>query len=115
MKYLAVCALCAMMFLSGCGPSTGEIRTRGISQFEIGHLDKAQKDFDLVLNQSPADPESLYYMGRIAQAEGRYEQAMFYYQSCLDARPNHLPARTYLDQAQADAGLTGEMLHKELP
>jgi tetratricopeptide (TPR) repeat protein len=104
MKSFALGVLFVTFFLAGCAPSVEQIRTRGVSQFEIGNLDNAEHDFGTVLNQRPTDPDALFYMGRVSHARGQFERAIHYYEGCLIARPDYPGAAQYLEQAKNDVG-----------
>jgi tetratricopeptide (TPR) repeat protein len=110
MKRLALCGLCVMTMLAGCGTSTDELRSQGISGFQVGHLDKAKTLFQLVLDRRPGDAESYYYLGRIAHAQGDPMMAMYYYQSSIDADPAHQEARRWLAKAEQESGAAGKGL-----
>ena len=62
------------------------------------------------LDVDPTHPDALYYLGRIYHNERFYEQAIFYYQACLDTDPSYPLAADFLDQAQRQAGRTGPKL-----
>lgn len=100
----------AAALLAGCGPSDQEIRQRGAAHFELGNLQQAEADFQNVLIRWPADPDSLYYMGRIRYAEGLYEQAMYYFQSAIDADPSYESAKLWLQRARQKSGVAGPVL-----
>ena len=102
MKQLLIAGLFATMLLTGCGPSTDDLRTQGIAEFQVGHLDKAQSLFDRVLERKPSDGQSLYYMGRIYHATGFYERAVYFYGSAIDADPSLDMARLWLLRANSD-------------
>jgi tetratricopeptide (TPR) repeat protein len=110
MKQLLIAALFATMLLTGCGPSTDELRTQGIAEFQVGHLDKAQSLFDRVLERKPSDGQSLYYMGRIYHATGFFERAIYCYESAIDADPSLDVARLWLMRAKSEAGSSGKIL-----
>jgi tetratricopeptide (TPR) repeat protein len=110
MKRLALYGLCAAFLLAGCEPSNVELRNKGIGEFEVGHMPQAKELFERILDRNHSDRDSLYYMGRICQAEGQYERAMYYYQCALDIDPSHKDARHYLAQAQEQAGIAGQHL-----
>ena len=95
--FLAVC-------LGGCTPSPDELRSTGISEYQVGHHDRAQTMFQRVLDKYPCDADSLYYMGRIAHAQKEYVKAMYYYQAAIDADPGYAPAKHYLKEAEKEAG-----------
>jgi tetratricopeptide (TPR) repeat protein len=103
MKRWILCGLCAIV-LAGCGDSADDLRKRGVSEFQIGHLTIAKESFQKVLSRSPGDPESNYYMGRIAHAEGNLVKASMFYQSCLGADPRHQEARQWLERAENEGG-----------
>jgi len=104
MKRFALCGLCVVALLAGCAPSADELRERGTSEFQVGRLAQAKAFFQRVLDRHPSDAESLYYMGRICQAEGRPDRAHFYYECCLDSDPRHQEARRWLAKAEQDMG-----------
>ena len=112
MRRLALCLVVAVLFVAvGCpGPSSSELRTRGISEFQVGHLDKAKTSFQQVLDRYPSDAESLYYIGRVNQAQGNYEQAIYYYQCALDAAPGFKEAAVWLDRARRESGADSQRL-----
>jgi len=104
---LAVVAFVA----SGCGPGLMETRQTAIDKFQLGKIDEAKALLDRVLSRYPSDGVSLFYMGRVYHAKGFHEQAVFYYQSCLDAEPRMTAeVRPWLDKAKADAGTAGQKL-----
>ncbi|MDY6913153.1 MAG: tetratricopeptide repeat protein [Planctomycetota bacterium] len=110
MKRLAMFGICVAIFLAGCAPSIAELRSRGIGEFQVGHIPQARQLFQQVLERNPVDTAALYYTGRIHHAEGFYEQAIYYYQCSLDADPRNAEARTWLEKAQSEAGLVGKGL-----
>ncbi|MDY7011138.1 MAG: tetratricopeptide repeat protein [Planctomycetota bacterium] len=97
--------------VSGCGgPGTRQLVTRGVSQFQTGRLDEAEATLKRALAVSPSDPDALFYMGRVYHVSGFYEQAVYYYQCCLDAVPGYPGLAEYLAQAQRQAGPAGTKL-----
>lgn len=110
MKYVILCGLCLVVLLSGCGPTIEQKRDLGISEFQIGHLDKAGNILLQVLDQRPSDPQALYYMGRVRHAQDFLEQAIYYYQCAVDADPSFKEARDHLAKAQQQAGVAGQRL-----
>jgi tetratricopeptide (TPR) repeat protein len=97
--------------LAGCQtPTTQQLVADGVTQFQVGRLDKAKATLTRALDQSPSSPAALFYMGRIHHLEGFYEQAIYYYQCCIDADPSRADAQRYLDEAQAKAGPAGDRL-----
>jgi len=81
--------LVAAAAISGCGntPTTETLVRRAIADFQVGRVDRAESQLRQGLDQTPSDPYALFYMGRICHAQGRYEQASYYYRCCLDADP----------------------------
>lgn len=110
MKHFGICAVLAAAFAAGCGPSPEDIRTQAVSKIQLGHVDEAKQLFQRVLDRRPSDPVALYHMGRIAQTEGFHEQAVYYFQCCLDAAPGFYEARDQLDEARRQAGAAGDKL-----
>lgn len=110
MKHWALLGFCATVLLAGCAPSPVELRTQGISEFQLGRTEEAQKLLQQTLDLTPSDPEALYYMGRINHVQGFYEQAFYYYQCALDVDPSFEPARKWLARAQELLGPTGKTL-----
>ncbi len=97
--------------LSGCGgPDTRQLVRQGASQFQTGQIDKAEATLKRALAVSPSDPAALFYMGRVYHAREFYEQAVYYYQCCLDADPSYPDVSKYLSQAQRQAGPAGAKL-----
>jgi len=105
MKYVALCGMCAVVLLGGCGePSPAKLRREALSEFQLGRIERARVLLRQVLDMEPGDADSLYLMGRIHYAKGAYETAMFYYQSCLDVNPGYPNARRDLADAERMAG-----------
>jgi tetratricopeptide (TPR) repeat protein len=107
---LAACLALAALASSGCGQSASAHRDEGITAFQVGDLDRAKMLLGESIERSPGDPRALYYMGRVMHREGFYEQAVYYYQSCLSVRPGHPTARRWLDMAMAELGPVGPKL-----
>ena len=100
-----VLSLIAAALLSGCGgPSATNSREAGITAFQTGNTDKAKDHFNQVLGDQPYDAPSLYYMGRIAHAEGFYPRAIYLYQCSIDADPSQPTVQKWLSRAQEEAG-----------
>lgn len=110
MKRWALLAPCVLVVLAGCAPSVDDLRTQAVAAFQTGHLDRAQNTLDQILARRPTDAVSLYYMGRVMMANGRYGMAMYYFQCALDSEPSLTQARTWLDRAQAQMGPAGPTL-----
>ncbi len=110
MKKIALLGLVAMAMLSGCGPSTDDIRNRAISAFQVGRMAEAQENFDKVLASRPADSMSLFYLGRIRHAQGDTGMAIYFYQCAIDSDPTNQEARRWLARAKEEMGPTGESL-----
>ena len=110
MKGLAFCGACVAMLVAGCGPSAANLRDKGISEFQVGHVERAENFLQQALDREPAMSEALYYMGRIRHAQGEYEKAIHFYQCCLDADPGFQQARRWLDKALQQTGPTGQTL-----
>ena len=106
MKSIAygVCAISLAAFLVGCGPSPEQIRTTAISEYQVGHHDRAMELFQRVLDSNPTDPLSWYYKGRIYHAQKKYANAIHCYQQAIDSDPGFTTARHYLKIAKEDFG-----------
>ncbi len=101
----------AAAVLTGCGgPSTDELVNRAVADFQVGRVDRAKVLLGRALDRSPSHPLALFYMARIHHAEKSYEQAIYYYQCCLDADPSNAAARKHLAEALKAAGAVGEAL-----
>lgn len=100
MKTRIVGFVVAAAALAGCGPNINEMRTKAISEYQVGHAQKAQEQFLKILDRSPADASTLYYLGRIAMEDNRLEMAIYYFQCCLDADPSFAAARQDLRRAE---------------
>ncbi len=108
---IGLTALFAGSLLSGCAaPSVSEMVTAGISEFQLGRLDKAKGTLEQALGLDPANPDALFYLGRIYQARGDYVRAVYYYQCALDVSPGYPEVGKYLAEAQEKAGTAGKML-----
>ena len=103
-KWLALLLISATVFVGGCANDVGRLKREGISEFQVGRTEKAAKLLQQALDQSPADSETLYYMGRVAHSQGKFELAAFYYSSAVDADPTNQEARKWLVRAKQDGG-----------
>ena len=99
----------AAMAFSGCGPSVA-YRQEAISEFEVGHIARAKPMFGQALQQAPSDPVALYYMGRIHCEEQDWENAIYYFQCCLDVDPGNADARAWLLKSEDATQVIGERL-----
>ena len=113
MKHIAYgfCAMLLAALLAGCEPSTNQLRSTAVAEYQVGHNKNAEKLFGQIIEQKPSDAESWYYLGRIAHAEGFLPRAIYCYQCCLDADPGYQPVdsadpgpRYWLKKAKKDAG-----------
>jgi len=112
MKRVTLCGLATILLagatlltVSGCGgPTPEQLRTKAISEYQVGKLEEARDLFRQVLWTEPADADSLFYLGRICYSQGEYAKAMYYYQSCLDVQPSNEAARRGLAEAKQAAG-----------
>jgi tetratricopeptide (TPR) repeat protein len=109
--FLMAWSVLLLVLAVGCiPPEPTELIHKGIHQYELGKLDAAQATLIQARNIDPGNPVAMYYLGRVYHAQGYYEMAIYYYQSCLDLRPDYPTTREYLDQARQDAGKAGEKL-----
>ena len=108
---MGVAFLSWVVVLPGCGgPAPVELVKLGVSEFQLGRLDKARTALQQALDREPSNPAALFYMARIHHAEESYAQAIYYYQCCLDADPGYPEVTRYLDEAQLQAGSGGREL-----
>lgn len=112
MKRTTLIMLNAMVLaaaLSGCQSDTAKLIAEGVNSYQLGHLDRARAKLTQALDQDPC-PDALFYLGRVHHAQGFYEQAIFYYQCCLEGAPAYPGASKFLRQAQRAAGAVGPAL-----
>ncbi len=107
-RFVLIAMFVAVFVMAGCG--VGKMRTEAISEYQVGHVEQAEKLFNQVLQREPSDARSLYYLGRIYHGRGRYEMAISYYQQALGADPSLTDARKWLERAVERTGTTGEKL-----
>jgi len=98
------------MLIAGCEPSVSELKSAGIAEYQLGNNQQARQVLQQVLERKPFDPDALYYMGRIVHDEGFQEQAIYYYQCCIDADPSYTAAQEWLTKAQEEIGQIGQVL-----
>jgi tetratricopeptide (TPR) repeat protein len=111
MRSIVLLALTLVAFCgAGCGPSLQQYRQQGVADLQMGRFETAEESFGQVLAQRPSDPFSLYYMGVIKQRQGDYVQAMYYYQSAIDADPTMTAAKVGLAKSLQQAGSAGPHL-----
>ena len=110
MKRLLLPAMSVALLAAGCVGPDPELQTRAVSEFQVGHVTEAKVLFQQALDRYPCDPEALYYMGRIAHAQGAYEDAVYYFQCCLDADPAYADAYGWLARSEQAAGSAGRLL-----
>ena len=97
----------AMLAVGCASPDENSIQNRndGIAAFQAGHRADAKRLFERTLSWRPADPQALYYMGRIACDEQEWEQAIGYFDKCLNVDPGFPTARQWLKYAEEASGL----------
>ncbi len=102
-------AMATALLMSGCGPDANQNsitnRNNAISEFQVGHVLEAKEMFQRTLSWNPADPEALYYTGRIACVEQDWINACYYFQCCIDADPSFPTAREWFIYAEKLAGV----------
>ncbi len=108
---IAFVAVALAAIPTGCASvGAGQLVRAGISQFQLGRLDKAKECLEGALRENPSHPQALFFMGRIHHAENSLARAIYFYQCCLDADPGYPEVGKYLRQAQREAGGIGEAL-----
>jgi len=107
MKRLALGLISMAVLVAGCEPTSAELRSKGISEFQLGRHEEARKLFEQLLDRRPSDPDGLYYMGNICAVEGKYEMAAYYYRCCIDADPAYESARQELNHVNAKLKASG--------
>ena len=92
-----------------CAPDADQnsIKNRqdAIAAFQVGRVAEAKALLERSLSWRPADPEALYYMGRIACTEQEWERAIGYFGRCIDVDPAFPTARQWLRFAEQSSGL----------
>lgn len=91
-----------LVLVAGCQPDTARLTEQGVRQFQTGQVEQARESFERVFRIAPSNPVALYYLGRLAQQEGFYERAVYYYESALDADPGMRDARRWLARAREE-------------
>ena len=108
LAWLAIAVALAVL-VGGCAPDADQFsqanRTEAISAFQVGHVAEAKAMFQRALSWNSADPEVLYYMGRIACTEQEWEKAIGFFDLCLNADPSFPTARDWLLYAEKTSGL----------
>ena len=96
-----------------CGPDEAQNsilnRQQAIEEFNAGHIPQARELLLRSMSWNNADPETLYYMGRVCCIEQKWEEAIGYFDRCLNADPACPTARDWLQFAENSSGL-GERL-----
>jgi len=102
-------AVTLVILVAACAPDADQFsaanRAYAISEFQVGHVAEAKAMFQRALSWNPADPEVLYYLGRIACTEREWEKAWGFFDSCLNADPSFPTAREWLKYAEDASGL----------
>ena len=95
--------------VAGCTPDADRFsaanREKAISAFQVGHVAEAKAMFQRALSWNPAEPEALYYMGRIACTEQEWEKAIGFFDLCINADPSFPTAREWRKYAEDASGL----------
>ena len=120
MKHLAWLPIAVALAVlgAGCAPDADQFsaanREKAISAFQVGHIAEAKAMFQRALSWNPAEPEALYYMGRIACTEQDWIKAVGFFDLCLNADPSFPTAREWLKYAEDASGL-GDKLRSTPP
>jgi tetratricopeptide (TPR) repeat protein len=94
-RFPVVIAILALLWLGACdSPKELEAKyiANGKSLYESGDLVKAAIEFRNALQIQPASLESQYYLGLIAEKQGRREAAAAAFQKVADADPKNFDA-----------------------
>jgi tetratricopeptide (TPR) repeat protein len=110
MNRLMMCGLLALVVIGGCGSSLQERRNLAVSNFQENRFEEAKSQFKQIVDRNPDDAASCYYLGLIAQSEGKLTDAIYYYQCALTADPSLDAARTMLARAQAQSPTGKELI-----
>lgn len=111
MRLIGPVLLSNAVLLAGCAaPGSADLVKAGITEFQLGQLDKAKATLERVLDQEPSHAEALFCLARIHHAQRAFERAVYYYQCCLDADPGYPDVAKHLAEAQREAGKTGKLL-----
>ncbi|MFW6133540.1 MAG: hypothetical protein ACOC8F_06545 [Planctomycetota bacterium] len=95
---------------SGCSLEAWKLRREGIAAFQVGKLDEARSKLAESIEREPNDARACYYLGRTLHAQGYQEDALYYYQCCLQREPAHAEARRWLNKAADELGPVAEEL-----
>src|SRR5207253_9067182 len=87
-------------------PSNVEIlHNVGLAALHAGHLDRAQKVFEIAVQQRPDDVESIFNLGRVHVAKDESETALVLLARARRLAPGRPDILVYLARMYAEAGL----------
>jgi tetratricopeptide (TPR) repeat protein len=72
----------------------------GLVDFALGNRDGAAANFRTVLSHDPTEANSLFYLGLIAEQQGRAQEAQTLYRMALASNPQHVAAKGRFDRLQ---------------
>ena len=80
------------------------MKKEAIAKHRAGQRDEAEALYRQCLEQSPDDPDVLYYLGLLCHETGRSQEAVGYLQKALSGRPELAEAHAVLALALAKSG-----------
>ena len=114
----AFAALGLAVALVACGSSQSRFQShmeRGQQYLAADKLFKASIEFRNALQIEPRSVEALYFSGKVAERQGGIREAVGYYQSAVDVRPDDSRARASLAKIFILAGATHNALEVVAP
>src|SRR5256886_11853605 len=77
----------------------------GLAALRAGHLDRAQNVFEIAVQQSPDDVESIFNLARVHAAKGDRETALVLLARARRLAPNRSDLLVYMAKMYEDAGI----------
>jgi tetratricopeptide (TPR) repeat protein len=95
---LAACFVLTLVACGGAEEREANYRQRGKALFEQGDYIKAALEFRNALQINPISVEAIFYLGRIAEAQGDLQSAMGAYGKVVEQDSKHVQAQLKIGQ-----------------
>lgn len=114
MKTRCSLAFCLVLLVSSLSASEQESQdvVTGVQLFENGQFITARQFFESFVRENPRDPRGVFYLGRIAFSEKRYEQAVKWFEKTVQLADDNSDYHLWLGRAHGHQAMQANVLRQ---